>query len=75
LPDFSWYNKPKRKKYTKMGEVCIPNGHKMYQMAGGATKWAYNTPTSSIAKPSKIYSNWDFGFENIPSGNPAACHG
>jgi hypothetical protein len=21
-------------------------------------------------KPSKIYPNWDFGFENMPSGNP-----
>jgi hypothetical protein len=24
----------------------------------------------SIAKPSKIYPNWDFWFENKPSGNP-----
>jgi hypothetical protein len=31
-----------------------------------------NIPTSSsIARPSKIYPNWDFGSENIPSGNPA----
>jgi hypothetical protein len=21
-------------------------------------------------RPSKIYQNWDFGFVNIPSGNP-----
>jgi hypothetical protein len=27
-------------------------------------------PTSSVARPSKIYPNWDFWFENIPSGNP-----
>jgi hypothetical protein len=27
-------------------------------------------PTSSIARPSKIYPKWDFWFENIPSGNP-----
>jgi hypothetical protein len=27
-------------------------------------------PTSSIARPSKIYPNWDFWFENKPSGNP-----
>jgi hypothetical protein len=26
-------------------------------------------PTSSIARPSKIYPNWDFWFENIQSGN------
>jgi hypothetical protein len=24
----------------------------------------------TIARPSKIYPNWDFWFENIPSGNP-----
>jgi hypothetical protein len=24
---------------------------------------------SSFARPSKIYPNWDFGFENLPSGN------
>jgi hypothetical protein len=24
-----------------------------------------------ILRPSKIYPNWDFGFENKPSGNPA----
>jgi hypothetical protein len=28
-------------------------------------------PTFSILRPSKIYPNWDFGFENKPSGNPA----
>jgi hypothetical protein len=28
-------------------------------------------PTSSIARHSKIFSNRDFRFENIPSGNPA----
>jgi hypothetical protein len=27
--------------------------------------------TSSIARPSKIYPNLDFWFENKPSGNPA----
>jgi hypothetical protein len=25
---------------------------------------------SSIARSSKIYPNWDFWFENLPSGNP-----
>jgi hypothetical protein len=25
---------------------------------------------SSIERPSKIFPKWDFGFENIPSGNP-----
>jgi hypothetical protein len=27
-------------------------------------------PTSSIARPYKIYPNLDFWFENKPSGNP-----
>jgi hypothetical protein len=34
------------------------------------TKWPQNIPTSSIARPSKIYSNCDFWFEKIPSGIP-----
>jgi hypothetical protein len=29
-----------------------------------------NKPTSSSARPSKIYPNLDFWFENKPSGNP-----
>jgi hypothetical protein len=32
---------------------------------------AIEIPTSSVARPSKIYPNWDFWFENMPSGNPA----
>jgi hypothetical protein len=27
-------------------------------------------PRFSVARPSKIYPNWDFWFENKPSGNP-----
>jgi hypothetical protein len=51
-------------------------------MTTKCTKWSYNIasdrkidkmalkiPTSSIERPSKIYPNLDFGFENIPSGN------
>jgi hypothetical protein len=29
-----------------------------------------NITTFSIPKPSKIFPNWDFWYENIPSGNP-----
>jgi hypothetical protein len=29
LPDFSWYNNPKREKYTKSPQK-MPNGHKIY---------------------------------------------
>jgi hypothetical protein len=36
-------------------------------------QWTINIPTSSIARPSKIYPNWDFRFENKPSGNPAGA--
>jgi hypothetical protein len=43
---------------------------KTYQMAIKYTKWLENLPTSSIARPSKIYPNWNFWFENMPSGNP-----
>jgi hypothetical protein len=30
-----------------------------------------NIALASIARPSKIYPNWDFWSENKPSGNPA----
>jgi hypothetical protein len=50
-------------KYPKCPQN-IPNTPKIYQMAK-------NTPTSAIARPSKIYPNLDFCFEITPSGNPA----
>jgi hypothetical protein len=69
LPDFSWYNLPKRGKiyqtttqYTKMSII--------YQMAVKLTKCPKNTPTSFIARPSKMYPNWNFWSENKPSGDP-----
>jgi endo-beta-N-acetylglucosaminidase D len=48
-------------------------------MAGKFTKWPENLPNgrkivhpeSSIERISKICPNWDFWFENKPSGNPA----
>jgi uncharacterized protein YdaL len=56
---------------------------KIYQITTNYTKCPYditntvkwtkcpgNILTSSIAKPSKKYSNLDFWFENKPSGNP-----
>jgi hypothetical protein len=70
LPDFSWSKKTKTGKFTKWPQT-ITNGHKLYQMATKYTKWPYNVPTPSMARPSKIYPNSDFWFENIPSGNPA----
>jgi hypothetical protein len=50
-------------KYTKWLQNTT-NGHKLYQ------NLQLQDPPSSIARPSKIYPNWNFGFENISSGNP-----
>jgi hypothetical protein len=33
-------------------------------MAGKLAKWPFNIPAYSIARPSKIYPNLDFWFEN-----------
>jgi hypothetical protein len=44
-------------KYAKWPQN-MPNSHKIY------------IPTSSIARPSKIYPDWDFWLENMSSGNP-----
>jgi hypothetical protein len=71
LPEFPWHNIPKWGKYTKLPQN-IPNYHKIYQMTTKYTKWPQNKPTLSITRPSKIYPNWDFWFENIPYGNPGA---
>jgi hypothetical protein len=65
LPDLSRYNKPKKRK--------------IYQVTNKFQKWPYNLRnghyicflTFSISRPSKIYPNWDFWFENIPSDNPS----
>jgi hypothetical protein len=74
LPDFSWDNIPEREKvyqitikYTKWPQNIL-NGHKIYPMA---VKNCHRIciPTSSIARPSKIYPIWDFWFQNMPSGN------
>jgi hypothetical protein len=34
-------------------------------MAVKYTKWPYYIPIFSIARPSKIYPNWIFWFENL----------
>jgi hypothetical protein len=33
-------------------------------------EWSKNIPAFSFPRPSKIYPNMDFWFENKPSGNP-----
>jgi hypothetical protein len=50
-------------KYTK-GPHNITNGRKIYQMAVRYTKWPLNRPPPSFSRPSKIYPNRDFWFEN-----------
>jgi hypothetical protein len=39
------------------------------------TKWPLNIPTFAFPRFSKIYPNWDFWYENIPSGNPETDDG
>jgi hypothetical protein len=62
-----------------MGEIyqCatkLPNGHKIYHITLIYSKWQLHIPTFSIPWPPKIYPNWDFWFEKLPSGNPEAVH-
>jgi hypothetical protein len=38
-------------------------------MATKYNKLSQNIPIFSIPRPSKVYPKWDFGYENIPSGN------
>jgi hypothetical protein len=40
-------------------------------MAAIYSKWPKNIPTFSIPRPSIIYQNWDFWFENKSSGSLA----
>jgi hypothetical protein len=35
------------------------------------SRWLLNISAFSTLRPSKIYPDWDFWFENKPSGNPA----
>jgi hypothetical protein len=58
--------------YTKTGKNTeqtknVPNGHKISKMS---VKMTINILTFSNLRPSKNYPNWDFCFENKPSGNP-----
>jgi hypothetical protein len=68
LPDFSWHKVPKWRKIYRI-ITTLPNDLKIYQMTVKYSKRP-KLLTFSIARPSKIYPNWDFWVENIPSGNP-----
>jgi hypothetical protein len=63
----TWYQNPgKCTKWTQN----VPNGHKISQTSLKYSKWPYNILAFSNLRVSKIYPNWDFWFENKPSGNP-----
>jgi hypothetical protein len=60
----------------------IPKPERMYPMNTKCTKWSYNIPNVCKIfqmaikyidifklRPYKIYPNWEFWFENKPSGN------
>jgi hypothetical protein len=58
LPDYSWYKIPKREKYTELPRSTTKDRKSVYKII---------QPLS--ARPSKIYPNLDFWFENKPSAN------
>jgi hypothetical protein len=55
---------PTLEKCTKLTEN-VPNGHKISPMSVKYYKWPLK-----ISRPTEIYPNGDFWFENKPSGNP-----
>jgi hypothetical protein len=63
LPDFYFSNVLKRGKTYQIATKFL-TGHKIYQMAVIYSKWSWNVPTFIIPRPSKIYQNLDFWFEN-----------
>jgi hypothetical protein len=69
LPDFSWYNKPKWEKYTKMA-TKITFGHSIHQN-GTKIPNDHEIHQSFPSKALQKCPNWHFLYENIPSGNPA----
>jgi hypothetical protein len=52
-------------------QQTVPIGQKISQMFLKHSKWSKIISTLSNLRPSKIYPNWDFWFENKPSCNPA----
>jgi hypothetical protein len=72
LPDFSWYNLPKR---GKIYHIIAKYTATKYN-ATKYTKWQYNVINSYKIyhhfpfQTLKIYPNWDFWFEYTSPGNP-----
>jgi hypothetical protein len=71
LPDFPLVQ------YTKTGKMHQTTTKYLYKMVIPYIKYnkIYRTPVKHIKnsnlRPSKIYQNWNFWYENVPSGNPA----
>jgi hypothetical protein len=70
LPDILGTTHQLGKNITKY-QQNIPNSRRIYINSRHLnTKKASNISIFFIPKPFKIKQNWDFGYENIPSGNP-----
>jgi hypothetical protein len=78
LPDFSWYNIPKRVKiYQKRGKI-YPKRGKIYQLAINYNNWPGKLPNGRkmyqhvpLQETPKFTQIGIFCFENVPSGSPA----
>jgi hypothetical protein len=64
LPGLPWHKIPKWGKLYQITTKLL-NDHKIYQWAVIYSKMAKEYTTFSIPRPSKIYPNWDFWFDNI----------
>jgi hypothetical protein len=65
LPDVSWYNIPKRGEYTKYHKI-YQNYDSLYKMTIKYTLChKIHISKFSTPRPSKIYLNWNLGFEKI----------
>jgi hypothetical protein len=72
---FMYQNEGKFTKLPLNYPMALKYGHNTFQMAIEYTNFflsmaLLNLPTFFFPRPSKIYQNLDFWFENIPSGNP-----
>jgi hypothetical protein len=57
-------------KYTQMATKYTQMAPKYTQMATKYTQMASKYTKIFYSRPSKINPNWDFWYENKPSGNP-----
>jgi hypothetical protein len=64
-----------------IGTVHIPNLGKIYQITTKYTEWPFNWPNCHkvfqhlpLQGHPKFTQDWDFWFENKPSGSPALVH-